>query len=100
MIDPLIQFCLDDPNRTAERANKLFLPQGKAVVMESEDVKNARLAKGRMTSKRNKEQCDAKRSQLLDCYAGTNTPAEAVAKHTGLKLEAVITGLRSRGRVA
>lgn len=100
MIDPLIQFCLDDPIRTAERANKLFLPQGKAVTVESEDARNARLAKSRMASKRNKEQRDAKRDQLLDYYAQTNTPAEAVAKHTGLKLEAVINGLRSRGRIA
>ncbi|EQB03898.1 hypothetical protein [Sphingobium sp. HDIP04] len=98
MIDSFLQACLDDPIRSAERANKLYLPAGKTVVVEDETVKAARLAKSRMKAAQTKKLRNDKRAQLLDYYAGTSVSPEDVAKHTGLKMEDVLNGLRERGR--
>jgi hypothetical protein len=97
-----LQQYLDAPIDTAERASKIWLPEGKAKPKRRDESEllaaRANAQAGRL---RHRQELDSKRAQLFDYYAGTAVPIERVAGHMGITdVKVVRAELAKRGRTA
>lgn len=95
-----LQQYLDSPIDSAERASKIWLPEGKLKPKQRDesDLQYSR-AQAQAARARARQTLDSKRSQLFDYYAGTEIPVERVAGHMGIDdLTMVRAELAKRGR--
>lgn len=97
MIDPKIQRYLDAPIDTAERASKVWLPEGrKKALPPIKEQPPAALVK---RARERKESAEiAKMDAVLRYYAGTEIPLDRIAAHTGLTLDQARQAMINRGR--
>jgi len=98
-MDNFLQEALNSPIKTAERANKIYLPLGKKKsAPKTEEEKAATLARGRLAREHQKREASRKLTAMLDYYATTSVPFERVAVHCRMKEDQVAKEMAARGR--
>jgi hypothetical protein len=102
-MDAYMQALIDSPIDTAERANKIFLPEGRKPAPRCGKVKTqpapGDLTPSQVRAKNEKEQSD-KLVAVLDYYGGSSVPFDRIAEHTKLTVEQVTEAMARRGRAA
>ena len=101
MMNAYLQALIDSPIDTAERANKIFLPEGRKTAPRTGKIKTTPapgdLTPGQVRAKHEKEQA-GKLSAVLDYYAGSSVTVERVAEHTKLSVVDAASAMERRGR--
>lgn len=101
MVDPYLASLLDAPLNTAERINRIWLPQGKRPTNQlTEEERLAHAANLRVKTATRSQKATEKRNALLEFYAAGTVPFEKVAQHTGLPIDTVREEMAKRGRAA
>lgn len=97
-----LQEYLDSPITSADRASRIWLPEGKPPPRKRDEGELAAgMANAQMGRVRHRQELASKHAQLFDYYAQTTVPLERVAEHMGIKdMSLVRAEMKKRGRSA
>lgn len=102
MVDPTLLAYLESPIASAERANRVFLPEGRRpVTRQKAEPLTPEQRKARKRDKELAKEYYERRQReasngLLDYYAGTDLPIERIAANLGVSVDAATQMIAER----